>query len=573
MRTIMLSLQMIAGCLCLVSIPCHMAEAQDRRQCTPPEKCLLPPTESIAGAQDVDSAEAQADAPAQDVNPDEAAQADALYGQLLEALSAPPPQRAKLARELIQAPGAWEAIDRWIDQTVVDHPQNLVMRDLLEAMPIQLAGTRLVALAMKSADPAIQDTWKRRLSPYPQAYAHVLTAWLKNAPSRPEIVLPILQELSTVQPDLAVERWAALIENYPLQSLERLGKFGVIFGETPDILARRLTQSHLDEISQLRLSRMLIQVIAGGNNAPIHADHLPAITAIARTFLEAQAISRRIVGIDLAAALRLQALAPAIETRYREAKNTTERAHALIAGLTLQPGKHVDSLTQALMNGDEALRLAAARYLASASHDRHSIPADTLKNAMLREIWPEIQALLYTAIVQDITPQAARSAFQRSTFFDPHTTALTRQLILNDLASDTAGSAFRQEDFIKLLEKTDDPQPDDLDAIASIAEYLYTHDPAARENLQKWLVHQRPLHWRFLRTFAHFIHVDRENDNARQAMSYMRPICKHAPADENTLLPCTYFFEEFAESDEDKTLLNAMKARSKNLDTMLDLGF
>jgi len=558
MRTIMLPLYKIVGCLCLATMPLHLAAAQ----------------ESV---------------PAQDVNPSEttemfdpgigtsdstidiAERARALM--LLEAFNAPPPQRAGLAREFIQVPGAWEAIDRWIELTDVDHPQNLIMRDLLEAMPVQQAGPRLVALAMKSADPTIQETWKRRLSPYPQAYAQVLTAWLKNAPSQPEIVLPILQELGTVRPDLAVERWAALIENYPLQSLERLGKFGVVFDEAPAILARRLSQSDLDEISQLRLSRMLIHAIADGNQAPLDAQHLSAITAIAKAFLEAPAVSRRIVGIDLAAALGLQALAPAIETRYREAKNTTERARALIASLSLQPGKHFDSLTQALMNGDEALRLAAATYLANASHDRHSIPADTLKNAMLREIWPEIQVLLYAAIVQDITSQTARSTFQRATFFDPHTAALTRQRILNDLASDTAGNAFRQEDLIELLEKTDDPQASDLDTIASIAEYLYTHDPAARENLQKWLVLQRPFHWRFLRTFTHFIHVDRENGNAPQAMSYVRPICNHAAADENTLLPCTYFFEEFAESDDDKALLRAMKAREKNIDTMLDLGF
>lgn len=477
-----------------------------------------------------------------------------------DALNAPPPERPAIGRAWAHDQTRLDELDAWIQNTAVDAPKNLVMRDLLLAMPIQVSGPKLVALAKKSNDSAVQASWKRYLQAYPAPYASVLASWTLAASGNPTKFLTLLNEYATLQPDSALKLWSSLIENNTVASLDRVADYGLRLPGAQQALESRLSNDQLDETKRLRLYRAITRSVQtqGLNN---NFKNREQIEKDVTSLLSHEAVSRRIVALDVAGALKLSALEPKISERYQVAKNTTERAHALRAMLLLDAPSAKLALSDALSLGDEVLRLEAANALANDPDRFTDIPKDTIQSAFEKEIWPETQVSLYHALkARTPDPNLSIDVMKNGTLTDA-----VRQAAVQDLTSSPQDAASLSLNDLADLQRNNAP----LDIIATTAEVLYTHHPESRPKLQTWISVQRPFERRLLTTFARFIQVDKINSN--QTQNYVRDVCSHAPEEENILQPCIAYLEDHASTENDKELLTKLKARQKQFDIMMDL--
>ena len=480
---------------------------------------------------------------------------------LSDALSSPPPERARHGRAWATDEARLLDIDAWIEQTSVDAPQNLIMRDILLAMPIQKSGPRLVALAKKSKDASIQATWDRHLRPYPAAYAKVIIAWILQSTS-PQRTYELLCLLDEHEPPSALKLWAVLIANHPIDQLDNIATFGLHREGALDALYARLPATRSDEHASLRLYRAIIRVLEARPTAVLSSDHAILESDIS-AYLDHKAVSRRIVALDLIAAFRLAAYLPQARTRFAQAKNTTEKAHAMRA-IVLQEvpvEERLSLLSQALSNGDEIMRLTAANLLEDAPDVLSALDADQLRQAFQKEIWPETQLKLYRAL----STRLSDPAFHREVLLDPQLTPSTRLAALKTLTEHSQAAMPLSLEDLATLQRHESP----VELIAATAESLYEWKPTTRPTLQQWLVVQRPFERRLLLTFSRFIQSDRSIPQTT-VPEYIREICRHGAEDENTLQPCIAYFEDNAATDDDKNLLHTLQTRKKQFDMMLD---
>ena len=318
-----------------------------------------------------------------------------------QALSAPPPKRASFAKTLLDPESSEQnlaAIDEWIKNTTIDHSKNLILKDILMAMPAPIAGPRIVALALKSHDPNIQDSYARWLAKYPDAYAIVLVGWMKQNDGNPPQMLRYLDDFLSLKPHQAMDIWAQLRANYPIAELGGLSGFGL---QNPlctraNIDALRKAQN---EISKLRIARAIVQCqnhdIAPSSTSDPNADDIALIRSTADAFHASTLPSRRIVALDLYALFFKgdSQVLDIVKKSFDDAKNTTEKSFALKALATLDPDRQAQNkrLVEALSKGDETLRLAAATHIA---RDPNAFDASVLRNAFDKELWPETQTML-----------------------------------------------------------------------------------------------------------------------------------------------------------------------------------
>ncbi len=479
-------------------------------------------------------------------------------------LKVTPPERAKIGRAWAQNAQRLSELDAWIEQTAVDAPQNLIMRDFLLAMPISVSGPRLVALAKKSKSEAIQASWKRYLSPYPGPYASVLASWTLAASDEPEHFLSLLREYAELQPAQALKLWTVLIQNNTIESLGRVAEYGLDMKGAVVELSSRLSADNLDEAQRLRIYRALTRTVDKQGFAG-DLENRDTINRDTRSLIQHKAVSRRIVGLDIAGALDQRSFYIDASTRYKDAKNTTERAHALRAMLRLGEADHASALsaalTDALIHGDEVLRLEAASSLQKVPKIADNIPTQTIQSAFEAEIWPETQLHLYRVL----STRIADASFKLSVLKNAQLTLKTRQAAVEDLTQSAEAAASLTLDDMSELIRTGAP----IDLIATSAEVLYTYHPEVREKLQTWISVQHPFERRLLVTFARFVQIDKTE--SAEVKPYVREICIHAPEEENILQPCMSYFEDHAQTDEDKALLNKLRGRQRQFDMMLDL--
>jgi len=481
-----------------------------------------------------------------------------------DGLKVVPPERGKIGRAWAKDAQRLSEIDAWIEQTSVDDPKNLIMRDFLLAMPISVAGPKLTALAKKSKSEAVQASWKRYLSAYPGPYASVLASWTLAAADNPEHFLSLLREYAELQPDQALKLWAVLVQNNTIVSLGRVAEYGLSQPGAASALSSRLSAENLDEAQRLRIYRAMTRTVEtqGFTGGLENGEVIKKDTA---ALLQHKSVSRRIVGLDIAGALEQVDFYADASTRYKDAKNTTERAHALRAMLRLGAVDHASALsaalTDALVHGDEVLRLEAASSLKSVPKIAENIPTQTIQAAFDAEICPETQVHLYHVLKERTTD----AAFSRSVLKNAQLTLKARQAAVEDLTQSAEAAASLTLDDMSELIRTGAP----IDLIATTAEALYTYHPDGREKLQTWISVQHPFERRLLLTFARFVQIDKNESSDVKA--YVREICSHAPEEENILQPCMSYFEDHAQTDEDKALLQKLRGRQKQFDMMMDL--
>ncbi len=485
------------------------------------------------------------------------ANVDVASDALARALAATPPERAKLGQALAQSPERLAEIDAWIAQTDVDAPQNLIMRDLLLAMPKSVSGSRLVALAKKARDPNVQNSWKRHLEAYPGPYANVLAAWTVAASDDPDRFMTLLREFAQFQPEAALKLWAQLIENNTVEKLDRVADYGLTQPGAVAALLTRLDEPKLDEAQRLRLYRALTKAVwAQVGTQDVANDTVKRDVA---DLLENKAVSRRIVGLDVVGALKITDFVQKAATTFKDAKNTTERAHALIALVLNDPTAYHELVLSALTDGDEILRMTAAELLNQVPALSMQIEEATLKNAFDKEIWPETQLSLYHAILA----RTDDADFAKKVMLNTQVTPETRMAAVNGLTA-SAELSFTLDDMAT-LQRTGAT----VDLIATVAELLYDHHVDDREKLRTWIAVQRPFERRLLTTFARFVAIDGRETN--ETLDYVRDVCKHAVEEENILQPCIAYFEDHASTDADKALLSQLTGRKKQFDMMMDL--
>lgn len=482
--------------------------------------------------------------------------------ELSDALSATPPERAKYGRAFCASADRLHEIDAWIEHTEPDASANLIMRDILLAMPIQTSGPRLVALAKKSQDPVIQATWERHLNPYPGPFSSVLSAWIRQPNTPPQRLYELLSELGNYQPQSALKLWATLIENNPISKLDKVATYGLRRDGALEALNERLTAASADETSHLRLYRAILRTCEEKPDAVLSSSEV--LERDLSQYLEHKAVSRRIVALNLIATLRLPAYLPQAHARYEKAKNTTEKAHAMRAIVLNAPtsDESVAIIDQALSEGDEIMRLTAATLLESAPEILSSLDETRLRHAFEKELWPETQLKLYRAF----SAHSTDNRFKHDVLLNSALTASTRLAALEDLSATQETAAHLTLKDMGTLQRDEAP----IDLIAATAEAIYDWHPDTRETLQQWLVVQRPFERRLLLTFSRFMRRDHLEADATMP-TYIREICRHGAEDENTLMPCLSYLEDHATADEDKTILETLKKRKKQFDMMLDM--
>lgn len=478
-----------------------------------------------------------------------------------EALNATPPMRAKIGKVFAQDEKMLAEIDQWIQNTAVDEPKNLIMRDLLLAMPKPVSGPYLVALAKKAKDPSVQASWKRHLEAYPGPYANVLAAWVLNASGNPDRFQALLKEYAELQPEAALKLWAQLIENNTVTTLDRVADYGLGMSGAVSALLSRLKSDQLDENQRLRLYRAITKSVQKQvvDVSALDAEGMAIARQDAETLIAHSAVSRRIVGLDVVASLRLAELAESAEKRWHDAKNSTERAHALTAMVKLTGAERAQDVADALKKGDEIIRLTAAELMQADVELAKVVDQETLMTAFNAEIWPQTQLALYGTL-KGVSTDAN---FVKSVMMNGQMTAQTRMAAVDDLSGESAASLTLND--MATLQREAAP----LDLIAATAEALYTYHPDSRDKLRTWIAVQRPFERRLLTTFARFIAID--NRESSQMLDYVRDVCSHAVEDENILQPCMNYLEDHAESDQDKELLKQLHGRKKQFDMMMDL--
>ena len=448
-----------------------------------------------------------------------------------------------------------EALDTWISNTTVDHPQNLIIKDLLASMPLKLAGPRMTELAKKSSDPAIQHTWENWLQKYPDAYASVLVSWMRQNTTTPPQFASLLGKYAALRPDDALNIWAQLIASYPIRELEHIAQFGLRNENCVPALLKALATLH-DDPPILRTFRALSKC----ENVSLPAD-ISDLTSKLRARIDSETLSHRIAAIELSGHLNLQDndISSALDATYKNARNSTERAAALRALDVISPS--ADRLSDALTNGDETLRFAASERLRA--HENAVLPTATLEQAFNKELWPDTQLNLYRELVRRMPDSAGKTEFEKRILMDESRSEAIRLAALGDLSS-TPGNVTLSD--MAGLQKQEAP----LDLIASAAEHIYKTSPDARPTLRTWLNAQQPFERRILATFARFMQIDQvERDTG--AIDSMRKVC--AESHENILQTCINYFESNAQNDEDRALLEELMRKKAQIDAMTNLEF
>ena len=481
---------------------------------------------------------------------------------LADALNATPPERKKMAQLLLNSPDALAEIDPWIQNTEVDNPQNLILKDILMALPIAFAGPRLTELAKKSNDPNIQQNWVKWLEKYPDAYALVLVAWLKLNQDNMMRFTSLLNDYYQLRPEQAVYLWAQSIALKPLKELESLQAFGLDKMQCGFWLTEQILQSQ-EETAQLRLLRALAHCT---NADSISYDQKEPLDNILLQYLNHTAPSRRIAALDAIGTVKPQNpdILNRTATLYKEAKNTTERAVALRSLAKIDPASQNANVKDALINGDETLRIGAAALLAN--QDGIDIPYNDIKTAFAKEIWPETQMLLYQAMAKHTQNQDELNQLRKSILLDETRAIPMRTNVLNDIVKNTP-NLLTLADMEKLIQ-----QNAPLDLIAQTSESIYSTTPSARPKLRSWLEAQQPFERRIQATFARFMHIDAKEKDA-SAIDFMRTICNSEEPQESTLQPCLIYFEANGQTEADKELVEKLQRRQNQFDAMMNLDF
>lgn len=488
-----------------------------------------------------------------------------------QALSAPPPKRASFAKTLLDPESSEQnlaAIDEWIKNTTIDHSKNLILKDILMAMPAPIAGPRIVALALKSHDPNIQDSYARWLAKYPDAYAIVLVGWMKQNDGNPPQMLRYLDDFLSLKPHQAMDIWAQLRANYPIAELGGLSGFGL---QNPlctraNIDALRKAQN---EISKLRIARAIVQCqnhdIAPSSTSDPNADDIALIRSTADAFHASTLPSRRIVALDLYALFFKgdSQVLDIVKKSFDDAKNTTEKSFALKALATLDPDRQAQNkrLVEALSKGDETLRLAAATHIA---RDPNAFDASVLRNAFDKELWPETQTMLYSAIAADVADAQARYALQEAILLDATRAESLRRQVLDDIVAHSPQKLTVA--MMAQIQSEDEPK---LDLIASIAEALYRHQPKLRPDLRQWLKIQAPFERRIMATFARFVQIDKSS-NDDSARDTMKTICGATPIQDGIIRTCLDYYDDLTDTSEtENDIVKQLKSRQGQIDQML----
>ncbi|MBR4984662.1 MAG: hypothetical protein IKY83_02850 [Proteobacteria bacterium] len=490
-------------------------------------------------------------APAQAVSP----QREAAQTALEAALKATPPERSKAAKTLAEMPEIAATLDQWIAQTPIDDPQNLILKELLLAMPLKLAGPRLTELAKKSSDPNVQRSWENWLQKYPDAYASVLVSWLRLSNTNPPQFTSILNKYAALRPDDALHIWAQLIASYPIRELEHVAAFGLRSPSCTAALAQNLATLS-EDTPILRTLRAIAKC-----ESPTRPDDTADLTAKVRTKLDADAVSSRIAAITAAGHLQLadKDITDKIASIYADAKNTTERSAALRALEAASPSEA--RLADALQNGDETLRFTASELLLDRADA--AFPTESVESAFARELWPDTQLNLYRVLARRMPDGAEKTDFQRTILLDASRAEPLRLAALNDLSN--APDAVSLDDMAA-LQRQEAP----LDLIASTAERIYKSTPEARPTLRTWLNAQQPFERRILATFARFMQIDQvERDTG--AIESMRKVCSESH--ENILQTCINYFESNAQNDSDRELLKDLQRKKAQIDAMMNIEF
>lgn len=488
-----------------------------------------------------------------------------------QALSAPPPKRASFAKALLDPESSEQnlaAIDEWIKNTTIDHSKNLILKDILMAMPAPIAGPRIVALALKSHDPNIQDSYARWLAKYPDAYAIVLVGWMKQNDGNPPQMLRYLDDFLSLKPHQAMDIWAQLRANYPIAELGGLSGFGLqnSLCTRANIDALRKAQ---DEISKLRTARAIVQCqnhdIAPSSTSDPNADDIALIRSTADAFHASTLPSRRIVALDLYALFFKgdSQVLDIVKKSFDDAKNTTEKSFALKALAMLDPDRQAQNkrLIETLSKGDETLRLAAATHIA---RDPNAFDDAVLRNAFDKELWPETQTMLYSAIAADIADAQARYALQKAILLDATRTESLRRQVLDDIVDHSPQKLTVA--MMAQIQSEDEPK---LDLIASIAEALYRHRPKLRPDLRQWLKIQAPFERRIMATFARFVQIDKSS-NDDSARDTMKTICEATPIQDGIIRTCLDYYDDLTDTSEtENDIVKRLKSRQSQIDQML----
>lgn len=488
-----------------------------------------------------------------------------------QALSAPPPKRASFAKALLDPESSEQnlaTIDEWIKNTTIDHSKNLILKDILMAMPAPIAGPRIVALALKSHDPNIQDSYARWLAKYPDAYAIVLVGWMKQNDSNPPQMLRYLDDFLSLKPHQAMDIWAQLRANYPIAELGGLSGFGLqnSLCTRANIDALRKAQ---DEISKLRTARAIVQCqnhdIAPSSTSDPNADDIALIRSTADAFHASTLPSRRIVALDLYALFFKgdSQVLDIVKKSFDDAKNTTEKSFALKALAMLDPDRQAQNkrLIETLSKGDETLRLAAATHIA---RDPNAFDDAVLRNAFDKELWPETQTMLYSAIAADIADAQARYALQKAILLDATRTESLRRQVLDDIVDHSPQKLTVA--MMAQIQSEDEPK---LDLIASIAEALYRHQPKLRPDLRQWLKIQAPFERRIMATFARFVQIDKSS-NDDSARDTMKTICEATPIQDGIIRTCLDYYDDLTDTSEtENDIVKRLKSRQSQIDQML----
>lgn len=488
-----------------------------------------------------------------------------------QALSAPPPKRASFAKALLDPESSEQnlaAIDEWIKNTTIDHSKNLILKDILMAMPAPIAGPRIVALALKSHDPNTQDSYARWLAKYPDAYAIVLVGWMKQNDGNPPQMLRYLDDFLSLKPHQAMDIWAQLRANYPIAELGGLSGFGLqnSLCTRANIDALRKAQ---DEISKLRIARAIVQCqnhdIAPSSTSDPNADDIALIRSTADAFHASTLPSRRIVALDLYALFFKgdSQVLDIVKKSFDDAKNTTEKSFALKALAMLDPDRQAQNkrLIETLSKGDETLRLAAATHIA---RDPNAFDDAVLRNAFDKELWPETQTMLYSAIAADIADAQARYALQKAILLDATRTESLRRQVLDDIVDHSPQKLTVA--MMAQIQSEDEPK---LDLIASIAEALYRHQPKLRPDLRQWLKIQAPFERRIMATFARFVQIDKSS-NDDSARDTMKTICEATPIQDGIIRTCLDYYDDLTDTSEtENDIVKRLKSRQSQIHQML----
>lgn len=481
---------------------------------------------------------------------------------LLErALAATPPQRPNYAAQIFNSPKIRRDFDNWVNNLPENHPQIPTAKDLLLNMPIQWAGPRLVTLAKKSTDPALQPTWSRWFEKYPQPHADVLVHWMRKNADNPQRFLAYLQQYAALRPKDAINIWAQIVLKYPQKQLQTLASFGYPMPGCARAILNNFPTTN-DELPQLRALLALSRCADAALYTPSN-DEISAIATAAQSFLQNNAPSRKIVALQIAQTplIPQQTAMQWADNAYSGEKNSTVRAFALRALCSRHAPNRGKTLESALKTGDETMRFNAASLIPSCFPD---ISADTLSRAFNEEIWPDTQTALYHAIAASPGNAQTLQNFQKNIVLDESKNPGLRMAALRDL-SKTAPNALKIADM-NALQTQSTPIPE---LIAATASTLYENAPEKRQTLRAWLKAQLPFDRPFLATFTRFLQTDKSSQTPAATAS---AVCNAPRLQDATVKICADYLENHIPNPP-ADLLDNLKKQADQIDEFSNFEF